>query len=64
MKQYEVTWSMIYQAESPEDAVTQALGDLDTVIHHPTEGPNYFVVRSDAGMEGVYSADEILGVQK
>ena len=60
MKQYEVIWSQIYEAESPEDAVAQALGDLDTVVHHPSEGPNYLIVRSNLGYEGAYSADQIL----
>lgn len=60
MKQYEVIWSQIYEAESPEDAVVQALGDLDTVVHHPSEGPNHLIVRSDLGYEGAYTADQIL----
>lgn len=60
MKQYEVTWTMTYEAESPEDAVAQALGDLDTVVHHPSEGPNFLIVRSDQGFEGAYTADQIL----
>lgn len=43
--EYEVTWGMIYEADSPEDAVRQALGDLAQVIALPTEGPNTFVAR-------------------
>ena len=43
--EYEVTWGMIYEAESPADAVRQALGDLAQVIALPTEGPNTFVAR-------------------
>jgi hypothetical protein len=56
---YEVTWSMIYEADSPQDAVRQALGDLGTVLAHPTEGPNFFLVSGqDIDLE-VVSADEI-----
>lgn len=58
-KTYEVTWSMIYEANSPVEAVAQALGDLATVINQPNEGPNFFLV-TGAGMEDpiVVSADE------
>ena len=56
---YEVTWSMIYEASSVQDAVRQALGDLGTVITHPSEGPNFFLVTgADIDLE-VVSADEV-----
>lgn len=43
--EYEVTWGMVYEADSPEDAVRQALGDLAQVIALPSEGPNIFLAR-------------------
>lgn len=58
---YEVTWSMIYEADSPQEAVRIALGDLGTVLAHPSEGPNFFLVTgADIDLE-VISADEIGG---
>jgi len=44
-RQYEVTWGMVYDASSPEEALKQALGDLAEVIHNPSVGPNLFVIR-------------------
>lgn len=56
---YEVSWSMIYEAASIKDAVRQALGDLATVVAHPSEGPNFFLVSgADIDLE-VVSADEV-----
>ncbi len=43
--EYEVTWGMVYEADSPEEALYQALGDLAGVIAVPSEGTNIFVVR-------------------
>lgn len=58
-KTYEVTWSMIYEARSPQAAVVQALGDLATVLANPSEGPNFFLVTgADIDLE-VVSADEV-----
>jgi len=45
--EYEVSWGMVYEADSPEDALRQALGDLALVIALPTEGPNMFSVRKE-----------------
>jgi hypothetical protein len=56
---FEVTWSMIYEAASPEEAVRIALGDLATVLAQPTEGPNFFLVSGDDIELTVVSADEI-----
>lgn len=42
---YEVSWTMIYEATSPSEAVKQALAGLDDVVRLHTEGPNIFVVR-------------------
>lgn len=64
-EEYEVTWGMVYLASSPEDAVSQALGDLAQVLAHPAEGPNIFVTRrtvdpmSDTNVV-VVSADEAI----
>lgn len=49
-KEYEVTWGMVYEADSPEDAVRQALGDLAQVIALPSEGPNIFLARLSADL--------------
>lgn len=58
-KTYEVTWSMIYEANSVHDAVRQALGDLADVLRNPTDGPNFFLVSgADIDLE-VVSADEV-----
>lgn len=46
MSEYEVTWGMVYSADSPEEALYQALGDLAGVIALPTQGPNIFLVRT------------------
>jgi hypothetical protein len=45
MSEYEITWGMVYEADSPEEALYQALGDLSGVIIFPSEGPNVFVAR-------------------
>ena len=62
---YEVSWSMIYDATSPEDAVRQALASLEDVVRLHTEGPNIFVVRPTSSWqeEEVHfiSADEAFG---
>lgn len=62
---YEVSWTMIYTGKSPQDAVSQALADFDTVLRNPTEGPNIFVVRTSSSLPDddvafFISADEIL----
>lgn len=58
-KTYEVTWSMIYEARTPEEAVRIALGDLGTVLAFPAEGPNFFLVTSSEMDEpAVVSADD------
>jgi hypothetical protein len=45
MSEYEITWGMVYEANSPEEALYQALGDLAGVIILPSEGTNVFVAR-------------------
>lgn len=42
---YEVNWAMIYQADSPLDALSQAIADLETVVRTLHEGANLFCVR-------------------
>ena len=60
MNRYRIRWEMEYDAEDEHDAVRQALGDLDTVINHPTEGSNFFHVRDSAGFVGFIEACEAL----
>lgn len=62
---YEVSWTMIYTGTSPQDVVSQALADWDTILRNPTEGPNIFIVRTASSLTGdeepfFVSADEIL----
>lgn len=62
---YEVSWTMIYDGTSPQDAVSQALADLETMIRYPSEGPNIFIVRAASSFQDddvafFVSADEIL----
>lgn len=42
---YEVTWANVYEADSPLDALRQAIADIDTVLRYPDEGPNLFLIR-------------------
>lgn len=59
-KEYEVNWGMVYLATSPLDALRQAIGDLASVIAHPAEGPNIFLVRctEDANEDSSFIAIE------
>lgn len=56
MNEYEVNWTMIYDAESAEDAVRQALAHFSDIAANPSEGPNIFVV-SETGIVRYISAD-------
>jgi len=51
---------MEYDAESEYDAVRQALGDLDTVVNHPAEGPNFFQVNDSTGFVAFIEACDAL----
>ena len=55
---YRIRWEMEYDAETEYDAVRQALGDLDTVINYPTEGPNFFQVKDKDGFVAFIEAVE------
>jgi len=55
---YRIRWEMEYDAETEYDAVRQALGDLDTVINYPTEGPNFFQVSDSNGFVAFIEAVE------
>ena len=46
MAEYEVTWGMICDADSPEEAVRQALGWLAEVAKPAPTGPTIFLVRN------------------
>ncbi|MGA0847945.1 MAG: hypothetical protein ACO395_04660 [Pontimonas sp.] len=43
---YEVSWTMIYEGDSPKDAVRQAIASLHDVLAGYEESPNLFIVRS------------------
>lgn len=43
---FEVTWSMIYETDSPKDAVRQAIASLHDVLAGHESSPNLFIVRS------------------
>jgi hypothetical protein len=58
--EYTVTWTMSYLASSPEEAVRQAVADLDTVTSHPSEGPNVFIVSSKSGDKAWFHADKVI----
>lgn len=55
---YEVTWSMIYTADSAKEAVQIALRDLATVLRSPADGPNFFMVTCGDDDPVIVSADE------
>lgn len=61
--EYEVSWTMIYEADDPEDAVRQALAALGDVVAHPSEGPNIFVVTAP-GVLSYRTAEEALEARK
>ena len=44
---YKIGWHMVYEADSPEDAVRQALGDLAVVASDTPRGPTAFEVYDD-----------------
>jgi len=58
-REYEVTWTMIYDADSPEDAVRQALAALDGMSSRPSEGPNVFVVMAPGVIRYVSAKDAL-----
>jgi len=60
MTRYRIRWEMEYDAESEYDAVRQALGDLDTVVNHPAEGPNFFQVNDSTGFVAFIEACDAL----
>lgn len=43
--EYEVTWANTYEADSPLDALRQAVADIETILLYPGEGPNLFLIR-------------------
>jgi hypothetical protein len=62
-REYEVTWAMIYEADSPEDAVRQALAALAVLSINPSEGPNVFFVEAPPTIMKVVYADEALAAR-
>ena len=60
MTTYRIRWEMEYEAEDEYDAVRTALGDLDTVINYPTEGPNFFQVSDSNGFVAFIEAVDAL----
>lgn len=60
MSTYTVTWTMIYEADDPMDAVSQAVTDLETITRYPGEGPNYLSVCDEHGSVTHIMTDEVL----
>ena len=57
---YTVTWTMTYLAESPEDAIRQAVASIDTAINNPGEGADVFIVSSPNGDKAWFHLSQVM----
>lgn len=55
LSEYEVNWTMLYDAESAEDAVRQALAHFAEIAADPSQGPNIFVVSAPASVRYIFA---------